>query len=473
METKFIRNLGEYETMFAAIHMITTAANRIKSEVNIFDNLETLERALDEWQRCNEFLRCRVRESTHGGYYFETVTPAEPMRQVRLLKLSRQFSRDEEDEIWRCLIELEPNIPLDAASGLAWRMTLVEFAPYSSSLFHYGVIFAWHHTISEGRGQMHSLQQLFATFEAMLSGRALPGVVGAITPSFETLYKEKYGHEPVRRMIPALTGLDKAYFLNRFRAADEDSRVPFKGEDAILDYKGQVYLSLDDLKNKLKSVNTKFEPVSIDGERYKRLVEKCKANHVKFNSCLNQIITFAFRALLKQIGADHKEKIAFMMLISNRNRFNLDEDKYSSMGFYISELDQVRCECLELDNLDEFRSRFWDVCRDETKATHELINAKHLNRVDFTAKGSDDNLYIHFISSNVGVISSSMNDQNLVQFEDRFINSKIGAAYLFFIGACSIDSKLSLSVSYSSKFISRNQIRYFVDSISEVIDLLI
>ena len=211
IKIKMLRRLGESESMFASGNIATTAAYIATSKVGLYANISQLEKAIDEWQRHDQFLQVRL-QKTDEGYVFVQVPVDEfaSKRNVEFLRLNRTYSREDEAQIWRGLVELEPKIDMDAFNGLLWRLKFLELLP-QDGLYQYMIVFTVHHSISEGRAHMLCLQQLFVIYESIQEGTYVPSPMLEITTSFFDLYKETFGKELMKTSIPNLTEQKKSF----------------------------------------------------------------------------------------------------------------------------------------------------------------------------------------------------------------------------------------------------------------------
>ena len=472
---KLLRKLGEPETMFAIGNISTTASYMVKSKINIYENISAFRQAITEWQKRDQFLQVRIHKSQNDGeYYFEQMSEEEfvSKQDVEFLKLKEGISGELESEIWRGLLELEPTILFDSFNNTLWRIRFLGLTPFSSGEFRYFVIFTFHHATSEGRGSIRVLQELFAVFESILSGKFTAQTSVEITPSLDSLVKEKLGKEFFREVIPNMAGHRQDDFYNKWvKPEDSLPRVPFNPDDSIVKLTGEKYMSFGEFFKKLEKVEQRIKPILIGADKYNRLLAKCKSNGAKFNGCLNLILTIALRNVLKKFGMNDREKITYILLMSQRNKFISDKDKnLSAMGYYITELPYSHAEESAEDELDE--KRFWSLSKAETNTTQENLNSNKLYRVDLNTYGSDGMLFSHFTSSNIGLIPSSLTDEKLIELTERYIHFHLSGGILFMCGACSVSQQLSLAILYPS-CLGREPIEFLAESINRIIDRLL
>lgn len=464
--------MGQAEIMFALGNISSTSAYIVDSKIDIYKNESTFHKAIDEWIQRDPFLQCRVHKA-NNEYYFSQVPDDELVskRDVKMLKLSRPVSAETETEIWKGFVELQPSIDIDAVNGMSWRLAILELNKKDNGTFSYLITFTFLHSLSEGRGQARNLQQLLAIFESLILGKSIDQPEKKMVPSFESLLIEKFGHAN-KTLLPNLINYNQDEYINKWKTGVQKPRFSFEANDAILNINGNVYMPMSEFAKKLEESDSRFRTLLVDSDKYGPLLAECKANGAKFNGCLNLIISLTLRSFLKKLSGKIQD-IAYIMLVSHREIFNLDKDKYSSLGFFITEFNYVQKESFENLDPDAFRKKFWAVCKEESKATHEYVESNRFNRVDLNALGENGKMFAHFISSNIGVIPSSLTDEKLVEFVQRYIHFHICEAYLFMFGACSINQRLSVSVLFPGRFIGTDQADEFIQMMNDIIDTLI
>jgi hypothetical protein len=220
-----------------------------------------------------------------------------------------------------------------------------------------------------------------------------------------------------------------------------------------------------------------MRPVLIENEKFRALVAKCKANNAKVNSCLNLIFALATHQTLDKFFPDpqsryfYEKTMTYITLISNRNLFDLDKT-FSNFGNFFS---QFGCHLNDENLGDEMKvfSKFWKLCKKETESMRRLIESKEIVEIDFNRAEAGQKLLAHFVTSNIGIMPSSLTKDKLVEFTQRYVHSHMMSCIFFMVGACTINETLSLSFLYSTKVMSSRMIDCLIDSVQEIINKVI
>lgn len=219
---------------------------------------------------------------------------------------------------------------------------------------------------------------------------------------------------------------------------------------------------------------TKFKPVLIRKETCRLLLQQCKANNVKFNACLNLILSLALRKTLDKFFPDtqsrffYEKNITYLTVISNRKMFDFD-NTFSTLGCFISFFGYCLNENLE--NEEVVYAKFWTLCNQETADMRRLIES------DEILAGIDMNrFFAHFLTSNIGLMPSSLSQNKLIEFTQRYRTTSLLhllSSILFMVSACSINETLSLSFIFTTKLMSHQMIDCLIEFVHEIIDKII
>ena len=205
--------------------------------------------------------------------------------------------------------------------------------------------------------------------------------------------------------------LKRPYFYNLKKAKNMEFNFPeILSEKNIL--QGNFYsalnssfvFSLNDLieiSKKNYSKNRKFE---LTDSVSTKLIKKCKANNIKFTSCLNLIIIISFIKLYKLNGLDLNEIVYYVSvcLRNSKNVFNVEKIDDEVMGYYNGGIISVFNNYYQ--NIEDLVKNFWS----ESKKLSDDLHKNLTNNVGkFCPKlakvyDREKELSFHFGISNIG-----------------------------------------------------------------------
>lgn len=477
-----IRKLGPWETMLTQTSVTTTSVYKIASKIDLNKNWDKYEEAVLAWQKRDPFLQCRIVKQAEDDFYFEYVPDSKIETTVKTnltyLKLSRQFDSETESNIWKGLVELEPTIPISCYEDLLWRIKILELSP-TDNTFNYVLIFTLHHSISEGRGIIRSILELNEMFEATYLNENIDKSCRQVTPCFENALKDKFNGESRINLITKLSDYkidDYLQSLVKTDILDDCKPIKFDAHDAILSRDDKVYNSLNDLFETTNTIDSKLKTLIIEKDKYELLMAKCKKNKVKFNGCLNLIFSLGVKFILEKFTNKHDglfyQNITNLGLISNRHVFDFDPKSYTSNGIFLSYYGHTFKDDVRIENLGEFYKRFWQSCKEDTNAIRSKIGNNMFDLIDLNL-WEDGQFFSHLFSSNVGIVPSSLTNGKLLEITQRFMHFHVPDGSLFMYGACSISSRLCLSILYSKKVIHQKHVDYLIEIIEKIIDDII
>ena len=322
-----LRRLGQNERIFhgqndfSRSYIYRTVI--ITSEINLYENLNIVYSALDEWKRIFPLLRCRVvtkadpqNAASYGGlnkekyFAFADEAKVNSFDNVVFLSYNSHSERSCED-IWKLLVERETTVPLDGENGLLWRLMFFHIKTINKQgqnnnppSYLYACTLTFDHSIMDGRSSYSALLNLFAIIEDMYKSSYKKQQEYMILPSKEDIYrlKRQMPHTP----SGALNYLKAPYFLDIDNAfLTSYIRLKYLGENeenhgVIYTHDKKPYISVKELTQISKNNNSKFRTLVIQKNDLNRIIKRCKENGVKLTSFLNMCLVLAIRMLYEK-----------------------------------------------------------------------------------------------------------------------------------------------------------------------------
>lgn len=482
-----LRKLEWREKMFVDFKLDVVSAYLIKSKIDLNAHWTTFQLAVLEWQRRDEFLRCRVHH-VENDYYF-VLAPQDKLDSsvrdnVKYLKLQLK-NKKSESQVWQSLVEFELCSSISFLEDLLWRLTVVELEPdiSNTSLNNYILTLTMHHSISEGRGNMRSVLELLEVFESIYLNKSIDrNCVRHIPRSFQLLHKEKFKKDEF--LFQNLSDHKMNAFLGSIIKEKEQEEIKqsleFDPDDSIYDREGQLVMSVGQLVEKISSNPSRLRIWTLENSRYDKLVARCKKNGVKMTACLNLIISMSLKFMLEKLTTDHQSEfyktITYIGMISNRDRFQelaSSSSQYSSLGVFTSNYEHKFEEQVEFEKrVDFYKSRFWSICRQETSQMREHMDRDELRFGDYRTWKQDE-YFMHFVTSNIGVMPSSLTQEKLVVVKQRVMHCKTSPQYLFMSGSCSVDDSLTMTILYSTRSLNLHRVNFIIECMDKIVDDII
>lgn len=136
LEPVVLRKLGQNEKIFHGQSDFARSyiyrAFIFTSEINLFQNIDLVYKAIDEWKRLHPLLRVRVvnrvnpETNLKEGYFaYATDEKQKSHENIKFLYYKSNSSKTCED-IWKLLVERETTLPIDGENGLLWRLSFLE-----------------------------------------------------------------------------------------------------------------------------------------------------------------------------------------------------------------------------------------------------------------------------------------------------------------------------------------------------------
>ena len=494
---KLIRKLGQNEKIFHGQSDINRSyiyrSFIITSEVNLYENVDLVYKAIDEWKRIHPLLRCRVlsktnpENNTKEGYFaYATDEKIKSHANVNYLKYKSNSSKTCED-IWKLLVEREATLPLDGENGLLWRLTFLEVKNLSKpghSNFVYAVILAFDHAIMDGRSSYYAVLQLFSIIEDLYNSNYTRPKENPLLPSKEEIFKHKRNDNQPQtpkyylkapKFLDMENAIKTTYIPLKYLARDEEER----GMIYTLDNK--PFLSIKELVNISKNSNSKFRTLVIHKADLADILRKCKVNGVKLTSFLNISIILALRMMYEKFCEkirydDNDQLINYSINISLREFENFqayNPEKNSTIGCYIGLSFNSFGDNLRFGESGWVKN-FWELARRESEEFHrKLDNGEFINSIHLPSKKKEKNeFFYHFGNSNLGVLQSAVKGKKMIRVKQTFATSKYSKEnFLCWFSnlIATIENQLCWTISYNTGTVRQEVITMFIDNLTKVI----
>ncbi|RNA28963.1 hypothetical protein BpHYR1_025763 [Brachionus plicatilis] len=211
-----LRKLGEKES---AILKRPSSKNfvhifRIKSTIDLYDNLKLVQEAILEWKRIHKLLRSKIYKDDMGAEYFSLNDSKINNENVQFLKFVSKFQYGSKieyflDELSNLLIEKEFSNLITENDEILWRLIFLKIDGSESEPEHeYEVLFNINHAISEARNSYAIFNQLLNLIEdSVLKKLSRNQIEYQIIPSLEELFpgwieanrEDASLHKPLKR----------------------------------------------------------------------------------------------------------------------------------------------------------------------------------------------------------------------------------------------------------------------------------
>lgn len=493
---KLLRKLGQNEKIFhgtndsARSYIYRTVI--ISSEIDLYNNLDIVLKAIDEWKQVHPLLRCRVvtKQDQAKDKYFAFATEAKiaSTENVQFLYYNSNSSKQSED-IWKLLVERESKIPLNGENGLLWRLTFFQIKNLTDSVYLYAVILTFDHCIMDGRSSYTSLLQLFSFIEDLYHNTYIPKAENPILPSKEDIYKSRKANAPQvansfnYSKAPEFLDIENAAKSSYIRLKHLTSEEEHYG--MIYKYDHTPYISVRELVDISKENNSKFRTLVVHKPDLSRILAKCKQNGVKLTTFLNMTIALAIKLIYEQFENDYylKEVEPVINYTTNISLREFPEyqsfctDKNGSIGCYIGlSINSLKSKIdLTYPNWTE---DFWYLSNLESQVFHEKLDRGEFVHSIYlpNRKKERDKFFYHFGNSNLGVLPSSISEKRLIRIKQTFATGKYSREnFLCWFSnlIATVEGQLCWTISFNTQFIKQEIISLLVEKMTQIIKELI
>ncbi|CAF0715678.1 unnamed protein product [Brachionus calyciflorus] len=385
--TEILRALSARETMLLKRPSSQSFVNsmRIKSKINLFENIELVKNAIHKWKILHPFLQANISPKDNDKFYFEinsNNSANKNLENVNLFYLNldyKNLSKAHEceilNEISSLWIEKEFSNLITEKDTLLWRLTFLSIkSDELNNEFTYEVVLFLNHTISEGRNSSVIFFQLIDIISKLYN-----------TENFSDLDKYKVFPSVEDFLIDYpkdLTGpvSSPILFRPKFLAHAKDTafempeilkNYDFLNEKLVSIMNKDCVIELKDLLEISKRNCSKIKRLIIDKEKSLKLIQKCKQERVKVSSCLDLIVIISFKKLYRKYDLELKD-IVFYTSICLRNLENSEDLQYlddANMGFYVGGLLRIFKNNYD-QNFEEILKDFWKISKNMSDEFH-------------------------------------------------------------------------------------------------------
>lgn len=504
---RLLRRLGQNERIFhgqndfSRSYIYRTVI--ITSDIDLYNNLNVVYAAVDEWKRVNPLLKCRVitkPDYTNNNVYgankekffaFADDSKIKGYDNIKFLYYDSHSSKSCED-LWKLLVEKETTLTLDGENGLLWRLTFFQIKTmtkpgYNSSSHLYAVILTFDHSVMDGRSSYSALLNLFAIIEDMYKTNYNKQREHQILPSKEDIYKAKrqtpLQTQVVSNYIKAPHFLDienaikSSYIRLKYLTPEEESF------GIIYTHDKKPYVTVRELVEISKTNNSKFRTLVIQKNDLARILKKCKDNNVKLTTFINMCLVLAIRMIYEKNQQNYPKESATINFTTNISLREFPEylmynPEKNYVGCYIGLSFSTFRERLYFYNNPNWINEFWRLSKKESDDFHErLAKGEYIHSINLPPKKKEhDEFFYHFGNSNLGSLPSSLDDRRMIKIRQAFATGKYSREnFLCWFSnlIATVDNQLCWTVSYNTFFIKQEFINLIIENLTKVIKELI
>ena len=514
-----IRKLGNAEVIYDYEHnshknVILIDSFVIESKINLYANLNLLNKAIFYWKQQNLLLRSAIltldsqassaytrKEIISSEKYFvyaneNRINNNDNCKYYRLNLGGAHLTGTEIEEICHEMFAHEYNIDfIDSKNGPLWRLNFIETTSTNDNEianelnYSYYVIFTAHHSIADARNAHYLFTQLFSIIDNVFSN---------INAHFEFSYRFEpsiedrlFNNDPVKLSNINMAECEHfngntckiikefSYFNDQSRLEKVHFNQSIKFESVVDDYKNDI--NFCDVRKNLVRVHH----FTLNDE-FKSLLRLCKINKTKMTACINMITALATRELYKQFTNDKEFLNIHYHLLANLRPFLDPPIDNFIMGYWAVVFGlNFFAEC-DLNDKIFWSKTFWEHVKHEANALHERIR----NNEHFEAAKFDNILFqqisneekfvngggVHYALSNLGVMPSSISSESKIKIKKHFFGTSLQEnrwSSLIFHGLTTIDDSLCWSITYNSNLFTTEIIETLVSFIKKIIQHVI
>jgi hypothetical protein len=433
---EIIRKLGDKETSYLELQKAFVLNFRVKSRIDLFANLASVEIAINRWKIKHPLLRAQIAKGDQKGEFYFVLDSTHHLRDnVKFLKLdesslpadfTKQKLSDAYTDLNNLLVQKDiyDSISSFDENGLLWRMTFlqVDTTETDSSDLEYEVLMLFHHVIADTISGYYTCLNLFHMIEIISENRHEDEEFFRemkVLPCLEDLYhKQIADYEPfdlpevyrcsfIDTERAKLTSLNNNRFSNLF-----DLEKQF-----VIDAKTYGNLSsIGELLEESKLYGSRFRKIVLSRDQTSRLHELCRATGTKMSTFFHLLVTLALKTLCRNHG--EKENNFILNISISLRQFEADLPdltlKNDQLCYCVGALN-ILIDVADFDNLSDneaFSSRFWEVCKLENDRFHNQIRNENQKFFRLCHELGENELNFHNIVTNVGRLKSSVNSDD-------------------------------------------------------------
>lgn len=486
-ESGLLRKLGTNELYYNEIcsngfnQIICTIT--IETELDLYSNLISLEKAIQLWKLQHPFLNCTVSNYEEEKYFLKVKNP-EFLNNVEFLKYTPfydlnsemqaehvlyQFVRklcplakqqDDNRVIWSKINDIFLNTPLTInINEYLWKLFFIKL-----DSTRYCVVFNSHFEIVNQSACFSLVKQLFKIIDATYAQKPL-------TSEFHLIHQVPKSLEE--------------YFKSQNRYEFRSHKLP----KSILDTDCSAHnkVALDGIISKLDkdtrfleqvTLNKKAEKLILDKNMTKKFLENCKLHSTEPSSCLAVLMSLALQKAFKNFIVVENE-ILYTLAVSI-NQLVKEKIHNQTLGHYDTQI----VEKIDTDDLNEVlesgeTNKLWKLANKETRKNDDNFSEEKMfeysvlkkEDLDKILNNYDSNEFIfHFSISNFGshpTFPNLIGKFKILDLQSGTTTSKYGIqSYLFNISLCSVNDELNINFNYQTA-LRQEFIRCVIDTFNE------
>ena len=490
---KYLRKLGTLEQSCRGTdyesRVYVCRSLMISSEIDLYNDIDLVKKAIQKWMSINTFLRCIVAkhkavDSDKLGEYF-ALPSRDKITNLENVKFLYYNSKCGEtfDEIWKLLIEKEKVDPFGDES-LLWRLTFLQIKCLPVSFkgpFHYVLTLTYDHSIMDGKSSYTQLLKLIALIENMkelvLESEPMDNY---ILPSKEEVFKNR---PPMPDQPAGYCYIKTPDFLDVKNAAHsayvrlENLSLEEEEHGLIYTHDHKPFVTVKELVQISKQSFSKFRTFIIGDSDLAKLLQKCRQNETKLTSLLNMVIILALKKFYMSNGDEEtkNDPITFANIVSLRELEEFKLLKSDTLGYFASIYLNAYRDKNALSDSD-WQKKLWLLAQQESKSFHILLNNGQFTQpIWLTIPKAENEFWYHFANTNLGVVDSSLTKNRLIRVDQTFTSLKYPAnrSYWFINMLATVNNQLCWTVHFDSHYIKQEFISIIIENIRQIINDLI
>ena len=446
----------------------------ISSEINLFENIDLIKKAIHEWKKIHKLLRACIHIDPHNQLIRHFALASDDIvNNCNNIKFLKFDSPSHCKDYWKILYENDVFKPFNHEQGLLWRLYFLKEDEKS-----YRIIFTVHHAILDGRAHFCLIHQLTQMIEWIyLSKNIKLSEYELFLPIDRLLLNDELKNTDEDVQDAAI--IENYKVPDYFKPKSENFENLLMKDANINTHDNQVYMSIDSLLIENKKISfTKFMSFVVETEKYLKILKKCKENGLKFTGYISTLIKTALTEAPDHFSDEHhrtvQKKFKYYVAASSRDSLKLNNyimGNYATILYFESKI---------ID--DRNYENFWDLAKKESDEIHFKIDtndsASSLKEDEKFLKEIEkgfcfDEYEKDFLLSNLGDMTKyCITEANLFKIKEHYLlmsNRKYSIYNVFVNGIATLNSRLFWTISYPSYLVKPEVVDFVIKKINLII----
>lgn len=506
LERDLRENSGELRRLFGTELLFDYEAQRkcflfsqaviINSKIDLFSNIDNVEKAIFHWKMLHPLLRCRI-TSNGSQKYFQYASKETIMSTSNVSYITyKSNAQSAGKNYWKLLLEREFNQGFDSENGPLWRLVLLQLEKdENNNNNNYCLIFSMHHALTDCKNAYAIIAQLCGLIEKAFENRLadvteddyLNSKKEINYPHDPRLIAEQKGDSPERMQDDYNPNIRVPNFSkpspNCHNKSSKSTSNEIDDDGVFYTLDNRVFATAKELIHESDCVNnTGIRTMSLPNELYRALLEHCKSNSVKFNSILSLATSIALAKMFKKFSDEHAQEPFRMFYSITVNLRQTLEMPMTLVGSWINRFYDYFAINAD-DKFDEhfFKSKFWQLAKEHSEQFHQrLASNEHilslkepLNFYRIIEKGFRfQDLSTHYSLSNIGILPNRNGEDSPIVIKECYsgLSFKSEGSYSYTQHCwATIDEKLFGCLSYSGATMKEEVADYLMQSLMDTL----